>query len=116
MTETERMEAGLLYDPGAEEILSVQTPFGEKLRAYNDLLPSQYEEQQRYMKEIFAECGENVFIQRPLYANWGGSHVHMGSNIYANFNLTLVDDGHIYFDWAMDWGFYPLAFDDLSNH
>ena len=101
MTETERMEAGLLYDPGAEEILSVQTPFGEKLRAFNDLLPSQYEEQQRYMKEIFAECGENVFIQRPLYANWGGSHVHMGSNIYANFNLTLVDDGHIYIgDWV----------------
>lgn len=26
-----------------------------------------------------------------------------------------VDDGHIYFDWAMDWGFYPLAFDDDGN-
>ena len=25
------------------------------------------------------------------------------------------DDGHIYFDWAMDWGFYPLAFDDDGN-
>lgn len=26
-----------------------------------------------------------------------------------------IDDGHIYFDWAMDWGFYPLAFDDDGN-
>jgi galactoside O-acetyltransferase len=95
------MEAGLLYDPGADEILSVQSPLGEKLREFNDLMPSQYEEQQRLMRELFAECGENVFIQRPLYANWGGSHVHMGSNIYANFNLTLVDDGHIYIgDWV----------------
>ena len=25
------------------------------------------------------------------------------------------DDGHIYFDWAMDWGVYPLAFDDDGN-
>ena len=101
MTEKERMEAGLLYDPGDEEILSEQTPFGEKLRDFNDLRPSQAEEQQRFMKEIFAECGDNVYIQRPLYANWGGSHVHMGSNIYANFNLTLVDDGHIYIgDWV----------------
>ena len=25
------------------------------------------------------------------------------------------DDGHIYFDWAMDWGIYPLAFDDDGN-
>ena len=26
-----------------------------------------------------------------------------------------TDDGHIYFDWAMDWGIYPLAFDDDGN-
>ena len=101
MTETERMEAGMLYDPGADEILSVQAKYGELLRDFNDLRPSQIEEQQRYMKEVFAECGENVFIQRPLNANWGGAHVHFGSNIYANFNLTLVDDGHIYVgDWV----------------
>lgn len=25
------------------------------------------------------------------------------------------DDGHIYFDWAMDWALYPLAFDDDGN-
>ena len=101
MTEFERMEAGLLYDPGAEEILSVQSPLGEKIKEFNDLRPSQFEEQQLLMREMFAECGENVYIQRPLYANWGGSHVHMGSNIYANFNLTLVDDGHIYIgDWV----------------
>lgn len=26
-----------------------------------------------------------------------------------------TDDGHIYFDWAMDWGIYPLSFDDDGN-
>ncbi|MBR0411069.1 MAG: phage portal protein [Eubacterium sp.] len=26
-----------------------------------------------------------------------------------------LDDKHIYFDWAMDWGFYPLSFDDDGN-
>ena len=26
-----------------------------------------------------------------------------------------IDDKHIYFDWAMDWGFYPIAFDDDGN-
>lgn len=26
-----------------------------------------------------------------------------------------TDDGHIYFDWAMDWGIYPMAFDDDGN-
>ena len=26
-----------------------------------------------------------------------------------------LEDGHIYFDYAMDWGLYPLAFDDDGN-
>ena len=26
-----------------------------------------------------------------------------------------TEDGHLYFDWAMDWGVYPLAFDDDGN-
>jgi galactoside O-acetyltransferase len=101
MTEKERMEAGLLYDPVVDELQVVQAELNERLKEFNDLKPSQYEEQQRYMKEVFAECGDNVYLQRPLNANFGGSHVHFGSNIYANFNLTLVDDGHIYIgDWA----------------
>ena len=48
------------------------------------------------MQKMFAEVGEGCYIEAPLYANWGGRHVHLGKNIYANFNLTLVDDTHIY--------------------
>lgn len=104
MTEKERMEAGLLYDPADRVFLDEQAVLGEKLREFNELRPSQYEEQQKYLKETFAECGENNFLQRPLYANWGGSHVHLGSNIYANFNLTLVDDGQIYIGDYVNFG------------
>lgn len=101
MTELDRMAQGLLYDPGAEEVLEVQREHQKLLYKFNALEASEYEEQQRMMKEMFAECGENNYIQRPVYANWGCSHVHLGSNIYMNFNITLVDDGHIYIgDWA----------------
>ena len=48
------------------------------------------------LKEMFAEIGENCYIEPPLHTNMGGHHVHFGKNIYANFNLTLVDDTHIY--------------------
>lgn len=101
MSEKEKMEAGLLYDPGMDEFLDVQIALLERLHDFNHLRPTEIDEMQRYMKEVFAECGDNVFIQRPLNANWGGAHAHFGSNIYANFNLTLVDDGHIYIgDWV----------------
>ena len=48
------------------------------------------------MKEMFAEIGEGCYIEPPFHSNFGGGHVHFGKNIYANFNLTLVDDTHIY--------------------
>ncbi len=96
MTERERMERGLIYDPMAPEIAAAQRPFLEGLWAFNQLKPSEEEKKQKYMHEVFAECGGNCYIELPFHANWGGSHVHFGNGIYANFNLTLVDDGQIY--------------------
>lgn len=96
MTQYERMIRGLIYDPADPEILGEQQPFQDKLWEFNLLKPSDLEAKEAYMKEVFAECGDNNYIELPLHANWGGSHTHWGSGIYANSNLTLVDDGHIY--------------------
>ena len=96
MTQYERMTEGLLYDPGDPEIMAEQVPFQDRLWLFNQLKPSDYEAKQRYMQEVFAECGEGCYIELPFHANWGGRHLHFGSGIYANSNLTLVDDGHIY--------------------
>ena len=76
--------------------MAEQMPCQELLWKYNHMGPSEYDERQKLLKDIFCECGENNFLQGPVNANWGGRHVHLGSGIYANFNLTLVDDGHIY--------------------
>ena len=73
-----------------------QVPYQDKLWEFNQLKPSDIEKKQKYMKEFFAECGDNCYIELPFHANFGGHHVHFGNGIYANSNLTLVDDGHIY--------------------
>ena len=96
MTQYERMIKGLIYDPMDEEILKMQFPYQDKLWEFNQLKPSDIAKKQQYMHEVFAECGDNCYIELPLHANWGGHHVHFGSGVYANSNLTLVDDGHIY--------------------
>ena len=72
MTEYERMVKGLLYNPGDEEILNEQFPFLDKLWNFNQLKPSDFEKKTAYMKEVFAECGENCYIELPFRANWGG--------------------------------------------
>jgi galactoside O-acetyltransferase len=96
MTQYERMQAGLIYDSADKEIVDMQTPYLDKLWEFNQLKPSRFKEKEAYMKEVFAECGDNCYIELPFHANWGGHNVHMGNGVYANFNLTLVDDGQIY--------------------
>jgi len=90
------MEKGIIYWPGEEEIMKEQFPYQDKLWEFNQLKPSDIDKKMQYMKEVFAECGDNNYIELPFRANWGGHHIHFGSYIYANSNLTCVDDGHIY--------------------
>ncbi|MGN0466129.1 MAG: sugar O-acetyltransferase [Lachnospiraceae bacterium] len=96
MTEKEKMHSGDLYLPNGDEIMSEQLSYMEKLYDFNATRPSQMEERERLLKEMFAEIGEGCYIEPPLHANWAGHHVHFGKGVYANFNLTLVDDTHIY--------------------
>lgn len=96
MTQYERMVQGLIYDPMDPEIMEEQSGYQDALWEFNRLKPTEIEKKLQYMRETFAECGENCYIELPLHANWGGHHLHLGSGVYANSNLTLVDDGHIY--------------------
>ncbi|MBQ7318785.1 MAG: sugar O-acetyltransferase [Clostridia bacterium] len=96
MTQCERMQQGLVYDPADAEIMREQLRYQDRLWEFNQLKPSQLKEKIKYMKEVFAECGDGCYIELPFRANWGGRNVHFGNGVYANFNLTLVDDGHIY--------------------
>ncbi|MGN7454419.1 sugar O-acetyltransferase [Paenibacillus pasadenensis] len=96
MTPYERMHSGGLYNSGNEELLSEQRECLERLYDFNATRPSEGEKRAQLMKRMFAELGEGCYIEPPFHANWGGRHVHFGKGVYANFNLTMVDDTHIY--------------------
>ena len=92
----EKMYLGELYNAYDEELMKEQTLCLEKQYDFNATRPSEGEKRSKLLKEMFAEIGENCYIEPPLHSNWGGRHVHFGNGVYANFNLTLVDDNHIY--------------------
>ena len=96
MTIQEKMHSGALYLPMDEALFQEQLDWLDRLWDFNATRPSQLAEREALLRELFAEIGEGCYIEPPLHANWGGRHVHFGRNIYANFNLTLVDDTHIY--------------------
>ena len=92
----QRMHAGKIYYCNDPELLKVQVKTQDLLFEYNHTPPSRGERRAELLKLMLADCGDNSYIEPPFHANWGGSHVHMGSGVYCNVFLSLVDDSHIY--------------------
>ena len=96
MTQRERMNQGLVYDPFDEEVAAFQRECMEVLYDFNLTRPNELEKRQQLLKSMFGKIGEGCYIEPPLHSNFGARHVFMGNDVYANYNLTLVDDGNIY--------------------
>lgn len=96
MSVKEKMHNGDLYLPSDEEISGWQLKCLDKLYDFNNTRPTEQELRQKMLKEMFAEIGQGCYIEPPFHSNFGGHHCHFGNCVYANFNLTLVDDTHIY--------------------
>ena len=96
MTVYEKMRSGELYFCNDPELMALQAKCLELQYDYNMTRPSEMAKREELLGKMLAEVGEGCYIEPPLHANWGGHHVHFGKNVYANFNLTLVDDTDIY--------------------
>ena len=95
-TSWDAMQSSELYLPSDEELTRVQQQCLELLYEYNQTRPGEAKRRTELLRMMFAQIGDNCYIEPPFHANWGGRHVHFGSGVYANFNMTLVDDGPIY--------------------
>ena len=92
----EKMHTGELCLPGDPEIVEDQTKRLDRLYDYNMTRPTEAGKREALLKEMLAEVGEGCYIEPPFHSNMGGGNVHFGKFVYANFNLTMVDDTHIY--------------------
>ena len=102
MTDYEKMHSGDIYNPSDDTIFEEQIKCLDRLYDFNATRPTELEKRAEMLKEMLAEVGENCYIEPPFHSNWGGKNVHLGNNVYFNFNATMVDDTHIYIgDYTM---------------
>lgn len=92
----ERMYGQKLYYCNDKTLMNEQMKSLELLYDFNQTRPSEQDKRDKMLKEMFAEIGEDCYIEPPFHANWGGKNVHFGNGVYANFNLTMVDDCDIF--------------------
>ncbi len=92
----QRLHTGELYLPNDAALEKEQFGYLDLLYDFNQTRPSELTKRQVLLQKMFAAIGPKCYIEPPFHSNWGGHHVHFGTGVYANFNLTCVDDTHIY--------------------
>lgn len=99
MTLLEQIKSGQLYDCSQDLIPSDQNKriceCKELIYEFNHSKPDQVQYREEILGKVFAEVGQNCYIEPPFHANWA-CNIHIGKNFYANFNLTVVDDTDVY--------------------
>ena len=94
----EVLNTGALYRDYGEGLgwLEAERVAGKELiHDYNATRPSDATGRERLLARILGTVGTGCWIEPPLRASYG-THVHIGNEFYANFNLTLVDDAEIH--------------------
>lgn len=88
-----RMDAGEIYYEN-EETFSQQAYYRDLLFKFNHTIPSDSQTKGEILEELLGAFGAGSYIEPPFAANWG-KNTFFGEHVYANSNLTLVDDTRI---------------------
>lgn len=94
MAEKDFMLAGQLYR--SDEAL-----FGERVRAkkilreYNESDDADVAGREKILKGLLGGVGKNIFIEPPFRCDYG-SHIYIGDNFYANYDLIIIDVCDVY--------------------
>ena len=91
-TELEKMLSGELYDARDPELQSIRNKARELFFRYNNTSYDfkHNEERNEILRELLGEYGSGNDIQTPFYCDYG-RNIYIGSNLYINFNCTILD-------------------------
>lgn len=105
MSLQEQMKTGKLYveyghasaeDRAYEKVIEGQRArCKELLYDYNHTRPSDQQTKDGILKTLLGSMGSSIWMEAPIHFSYG-CNTHFGSHVYANFNLTVVDDGEVY--------------------
>ena len=102
MSLKEQMETGKVYiefghaseeDRAYEQVIEEQRQIAKEICFdYNNTRPMDVERKGELLKKLLGTCGKSLWMEAPIHFAYG-CNTHVGDHVYANFNLTVVDDG-----------------------
>lgn len=102
MSLREQMETGKVYiefghaseeDQAYEQVIEAQRQIAKEICFdYNNTRPMDVKRKDELLHKLLGACGESIWMEAPIHFAYG-CNTHVGDHVYANFNLTVVDDG-----------------------
>lgn len=93
-SEREKMTSGELYNSQDEELIEDRLRAKELLKRFNEAGIREIELKKDLLGELLGSTEKEFFIEQPFYCSYG-YNIHWGRNSYANYNLTVLDNGKV---------------------
>ena len=97
MTEKEKRDLGVLYDPNYDaEIQAEVAKCNDLCHEFNQIKPSDRAAQHEILKQIFAKMGKEVVVNTPFWCDYG-YNTEVGDYFFANHNCQILDGAKVTF-------------------
>lgn len=88
--EKDKMLAGEPYDAGAPELQADRAANHRWLARYNAALADDPVRWHALLRERLAAVGEGAIIRPPFHCDYG-FNIHLGADVFLNFNCVILD-------------------------
>lgn len=94
--EWQKMLDGEVYDAVHPEFLRRLEVTRELLWEFNMIRPSDTARRDEIIRQLLGSCGKRFHFNSPFRCDYG-CNISIGENFFANFNLTILDEGRVSF-------------------
>lgn len=89
-TEREKMLVSELYNAQDPELVAARRRARLLTKRLNDTRDDEQELRRELLQELFGSSGANLWLEPPFYCDYG-SNIHVGDNVFFNFNCVILD-------------------------
>lgn len=86
------MISGEIYNALHPDLTGRLAAVRDLLWEYNSMQPSREAERDTMLRSLLGSCGDNLHVNQPIRFDYG-CNMHIGSNVFINFNFTVLDEG-----------------------
>ena len=90
MNELEKMLAGQLYLASDDLLVAMRNRARTLFMQYNQTLNTDQVTRTKILTTLLGKSGQLIDIQPPFYCDYG-THIHLGENVFINYNCTILD-------------------------